>query len=309
MTNAINTTLKVLAALAGEDVDFDDGDDQANRGQDQQDDVYEQIGDALQIAGDGLEVTGIVVEEMEQSRGSDSERGRVVHTDAACDGCGDMQSIAGVRHKCLQCEGTRSEYDLCGRCVSTPAIRHTHPVAHTFFPIVRCGDLGEYAAARRGLDMSPAAQSATASPTSTAKGSPVQHNAYCDLCRQHPLVGTRHNEQDHELTWNDPDYDLCTACICSPSQRAQHDVTHAFFPISVPGDLAEYGKARARRPPRAVLSGSSKVMEQLTIPPLSKNAATAQYPQTRLYGFNRRKPAVRISPYSKVPLPVDGKWS
>ena len=106
MTNAINTTLKVLAALAGEDVDFDDGDDQADQGQDQQDDVYEQIGDALQIAGEGLEVTGIVVEEMEASRGSHSERGRVLHTDAACDGCGDMQSIAGVRHKCLQCEGT-----------------------------------------------------------------------------------------------------------------------------------------------------------------------------------------------------------
>ena len=85
----------------------------------------------------------------------------------------------------------------------------------------------------------------------------------CDM-RRFVVQYSLPNEQDRKLTWSDPDYDLCTACICSPSQRAQHDVTHAFFPISVPGDLAEYGKARARRPPRAVLSGSSKVMEQLS---------------------------------------------
>ena len=116
MTNATNITLKVLAALAGEDVEFDDGDDQTDQGQDQQDDVYEQIGDALQIAGDGLDVAGIAVEEMEASRGSHSERGRVLHTDAACDGCGNMQSIAGVRHKCLQCEGKSAPMFVSRRC-------------------------------------------------------------------------------------------------------------------------------------------------------------------------------------------------
>ncbi|KAH9858338.1 hypothetical protein C2E23DRAFT_803657 [Lenzites betulinus] len=153
------------------------------------------------------------------------QRSQVVHQGIHCDGC-DKKNITGVRHRCLQCE----DYDLCTACISDPQKRQAHNIGHTFFPIVSNGNLDAYNDARNCSQSAPAHLPA-----------PVVHvGVHCDECFQSPIVGVRHKCLDCM------DYDLCTSCISNPESRARHDCSHAFFPVTVPGELASYQTAHAR---------------------------------------------------------------
>ncbi|KAI8981131.1 hypothetical protein BD414DRAFT_464073 [Trametes punicea] len=190
------------------------------------------------------------------------QRSEVVHKGITCDGC-RSKNMVGVRHKCLQCD----DFDLCGACVSNPTVRQAHDVSHVFFPIVSPGEKGTYNEARsRSLRGNASVQ-----PHAL-----VQHaNIHCDECRQSPLVGVRHKCLDCD------DYDLCTSCISNPDRRSHHDGSHAFFPITVPGDLgafqaalAQHNRSFFRRGQRSPSQGGSTSNAQTALeiaPPVHKN--------------------------------------
>ncbi|OSD06218.1 hypothetical protein PYCCODRAFT_1475052 [Trametes coccinea BRFM310] len=162
------------------------------------------------------------------------QRTKLVHKGIHCDGC-EMKNITGVRYKCLQCD----DYDLCDVCISDPVKRQMHDVSHPFFPIVSPGQKEAYKQARsRVLPVQPPAPVIPPRPA-------VEHrNVHCDECRQSPIVGVRHKCLDCD------DYDLCTSCISDPIRRSRHDASHAFFPVSVPGefDALQMALARHNRP-------------------------------------------------------------
>ncbi|KAI0639950.1 hypothetical protein C8Q77DRAFT_1164747 [Trametes polyzona] len=152
---------------------------------------------------------------------------QVVHKGITCDGCG-KENITGVRHKCLGCD----DYDICETCVSDPRKRQEHNLAHSFFPIVVPGNKEAFyeALARLHLESTPSAAGAVA----------THHGIHCDGCGKRPIVGVRHKCLDC------PDYDLCTDCISNPGRRSKHNASHAFFPVTIPGELMGYQAALAR---------------------------------------------------------------
>ncbi|CDO73092.1 hypothetical protein BN946_scf185007.g146 [Trametes cinnabarina] len=155
------------------------------------------------------------------------QRSQLVHKGITCNAC-QTKNISGIRHKCLQCD----DYDLCDVCISDVSKREMHDVSHAFFPIQYSGQKDAYVRARSRVHM----------PTPVIPPRPVvQHNnVHCDECRQAPIIGVRHKCLDCD------DYDLCTSCISDPDRRSHHEVSHAFFPVTVPGQLAEYQAALAR---------------------------------------------------------------
>ncbi|KAI0361037.1 hypothetical protein OH77DRAFT_1417236 [Trametes cingulata] len=152
------------------------------------------------------------------------QRSQAVHKGISCDGC-NAKNISGVRHKCLQCE----DYDLCDSCVADPKKREAHNVAHSFFPIVSPGKKDAYNEAR-----------SRTRPASSTQPVILHPRVHCDECHQLPLVGVRHKCLDCD------DYDLCTSCMSNPDRRSGHNASHAFFPVTTPGDLGGYQMARAR---------------------------------------------------------------
>ncbi|OJT04449.1 Protein NBR1 -like protein [Trametes pubescens] len=151
---------------------------------------------------------------------------QVVHKGISCDGC-DKKNISGVRHKCLQCR----DYDLCDACVADPQKRQLHTADHVFFPIVSPGKKEAYDEARNQLQPGS---------TSSSQTTTRHFHVHCDECRQSPIVGVRHKCLDCA------DYDLCTSCISDPARRQKHDTSHAFFPVTTPGELFDYSMAAAR---------------------------------------------------------------
>ncbi|KAH8099823.1 hypothetical protein BXZ70DRAFT_894348 [Cristinia sonorae] len=140
-----------------------------------------------------------------------------VHTGITCDSC-SQKPIVGVRAKCLECD----DFDLCRSCLSNPSILKLHQPQHHFWPIDNPGDLTLYRQAQAKLETN------------------VHDFVRCDACNR-TIVGVRHKCLDC------PNYDLCTECISSPDHRQQHSLTHAFFPIDVPGDKSAYNRAVAER--------------------------------------------------------------
>ncbi|KAI9056980.1 hypothetical protein FKP32DRAFT_1661460 [Trametes sanguinea] len=194
------------------------------------------------------------------------QRTKLVHKGIHCDGC-ETKNITGIRHKCLQCD----DYDLCDVCISDPIKRQMHDVAHAFFPIVSPGQKDAYKQARSQVP--PVQPPAPVIPPRPV----VQHNnVHCDECRQSPIVGVRHKCLDCD------DYDLCTSCISDPERRSRHDASHAFFPVTVPGELADFQMALARHnrplfgrgaqqvPPQESNDDSSRIPREAA-PPVHKN--------------------------------------
>ncbi|KAI0652399.1 hypothetical protein C8Q79DRAFT_1081591 [Trametes meyenii] len=154
------------------------------------------------------------------------EESRPVHSGVTCDGCGN-RPFSGVRHKCLQCE----DFDFCDACICNSHVRQKHNASHCFFPIVTPGKKDAYDEVRSCLQ-----------PVSkTPPPGTIRHDSvYCDECHECPIVGVRHRCLDCS------DYDLCTSCISNPLRRAQHDASHAFFPVTVPSDFTGFHLALAR---------------------------------------------------------------
>ncbi|KAI0363146.1 hypothetical protein BV20DRAFT_975992 [Pilatotrama ljubarskyi] len=185
------------------------------------------------------------------------QRSQVVHKGISCDGC-NTKNILGVRHKCLHCE----DYDLCEKCVADPRKRQAHSVSHSFFPIV-------------SPDRKDAFNEARSRVRPVSSPPPVVHHpqVHCDGCYQSPIVGVRHKCLDCD------DYDLCTSCMSNPGRRSGHDASHAFFPITAPGELVEYQVAMARhhRPlfgrggQQSSTQGEAHGAELPQAPPVHKN--------------------------------------
>ncbi|KAL7285558.1 hypothetical protein ACG7TL_000662 [Trametes sanguinea] len=184
------------------------------------------------------------------------QRTKLVHKGIHCDGC-ETKNITGIRHKCLQCD----DYDLCDVCISDPIKRQMHDVSHPFFPIVSPGQKEAYKQARsRVLPVQPPAPVIPLRPA-------VQHNnVHCDECRESPIVGVRHKCLDCD------DYDLCTSCISDPVRRSRHDASHAFFPITVPGEFDDFQMASARHNRPLFGRGAQQV-------PQESNDDTARIPR------------------------------
>ncbi|RDX42748.1 hypothetical protein OH76DRAFT_1410824 [Lentinus brumalis] len=157
---------------------------------------------------------------------------RVVHHGVGCDGCG-TKDIQGTRHRCLACD----DFDFCERCIADYAKREAHHVAHPFFPIASMFGHGKY-------DIMRNAYRATVShPTTTLFGpfGPSHEGTRCDTCTQSPLVGVRYKCLDCA------DFDMCAKCFSKPTQRTAHNLKHAFFPITAPGDFSHFHHALASR--------------------------------------------------------------
>ncbi|EMD32629.1 hypothetical protein CERSUDRAFT_118662, partial [Gelatoporia subvermispora B] len=141
-----------------------------------------------------------------------------MHFGITCDAC-RKRGFTGVRFKCLDCQ----DFDLCGDCMSSPAMRGHHSFRHEFFPVDKPNDLTAYTRAR-----------STRLPFSA----PLHSSVTCDACGEYGIVGVRHKCLVCE------DFDLCTNCLSSSLARANHAASHPFFPVEHPGDLSSYVQAR-----------------------------------------------------------------
>lgn len=165
------------------------------------------------------------------------------------------------------------DYDLCDLCVANPQKRQTHPADHGFFPIASPGKKEAYDEARSRLQL----RSAPSSDTATR-----HFHVHCDECRQSPIVGVRHKCLDCagkcrlnslvSVLDDRVDYDLCTSCISDPDRRQKHDTSHAFFPVTTPGELFDYSIAAARhtRPPVSAQPQGNGARDA-SAPPVHKN--------------------------------------
>lgn len=129
------------------------------------------------------------------------------------------------------------DYDLCTSCISNPDRRQKHDTSHAFFPVTTPGELFDYsmAAARHtrplfGRSSPPASVQPQGNSVRDAAAPPVHKNIICDICNNE-IVGIRNKCLDC------PDYDLCQACLTTPSLRAQHHSAHQFFGIEKPGEI------------------------------------------------------------------------
>ncbi|GJE90607.1 ZZ-type zinc finger-containing protein [Phanerochaete sordida] len=134
-----------------------------------------------------------------------------------CDHCN--QSIKGLFYKCLDC----ADFDYCAACASHAGVRRAHNPQHAFFPIQSQADMITF------LEMRAARR-------------PVVHvGITCDGCRQR-ITGVRHKCLQCD------DFDFCGDCVAVPVLRTQHGVSHQFFPVDKPDDLAGWLRARAALP-------------------------------------------------------------
>ncbi|TBU46940.1 hypothetical protein BD309DRAFT_953003 [Dichomitus squalens] len=159
-----------------------------------------------------------------------------------------------TRHIGIKCDGCHKplegvrhkclvcdDYDFCDACISTPSQRPLYDAARL------------QARVPQG----------------------VCHNAVvCDMCGQSPLVGVRHRC----LYCND--FDLCGGCVSNPQLRLKHDLSHVFFPITVPGDWTLYARAVELRLGRSEPSGSQQAV------PLTANISELVSGRSDLGGGN-----------------------
>lgn len=122
-----------------------------------------------------------------------------------CCGC-KAWPIYGTRHKCVEC----LNYDLCETCLSSSTIRSQHDGTHHLFPIEYPWDHSVYRTI--SLRLAPPRHY-------------FEHWASCDGCGHEPIIGVRHKC----LVCND--FDFCASCFADAKKHANHDITHAFFPI------------------------------------------------------------------------------
>lgn len=135
-----------------------------------------------------------------------SEQALSVHRGVVCDSCN--QTVAGVRHKCLDCPGMSCDapgtllpnsvpdYDLCTPCVKSGATERHNPF-HEFFDIETPGRvyvhtvLGDNTGNRRQLSGSDHAPVTRQGPVGTPADLPVRHSATCNLCDS-AIIGERY---------------------------------------------------------------------------------------------------------------------
>ncbi|KAH9837268.1 uncharacterized protein C8Q71DRAFT_757514 [Rhodofomes roseus] len=143
------------------------------------------------------------------------------HPGVTCDGCRG-RNFYGVRYKCMDCQ----DFDLCSACICTRDIVKDH-AQHAFRPVI---------------------ESRTAQQQS-------HMGITCDGCGKRNIYGVRHKCMEC------PDYDLCTACICSGVHWDRHDSSHHFVPIATPGDMGRYHAAHQTQSRARMLTGGAQPAE------------------------------------------------
>ena len=115
-----------------------------------------------------------------------------VHTGVVCDVC--ESTIRGIRHKCLDCPGTRhfdtpsfpnayisADYDMCTPCIKNRRVRHA--TSHEFFEIEEPGRVIVHTVFTGEGERETSQPSAPSRPpVPEPEPQPVLHNAICDMC-------------------------------------------------------------------------------------------------------------------------------
>jgi hypothetical protein len=117
-----------------------------------------------------------------------------VHTGVICDVC--ESTVRGVRHKCLDCPGTRHlglfffpgvhallfpDYDMCTSCITNRRTRHA--LTHEFFEIEEPGRVIVHTVFSGEGERETSQPSTPSRPSVTeSESQPVLHNAVCDMC-------------------------------------------------------------------------------------------------------------------------------
>lgn len=131
----------------------------------------------------------------------------IIHRGITCDGC-EKLDLTGVRFKCLDC----CDFDLCSACIARPGVLEQHSTNHSFLPILSGNDYKQ--TSHMGIT--------------------------CDGCNKRRFPGVRFKCLECD------DFDYCSSCICKSRAYEVHDPTHHFFPISRPGSIDAYYRARQR---------------------------------------------------------------
>lgn len=131
----------------------------------------------------------------------------IIHRGITCDGC-EKLDLTGVRFKCLDCR----DFDLCSACIARPGVLEQHSTNHSFLPILSGNDYKQM----------------------------THMGITCDGCNKRRFPGVRFKCLECD------DFDYCSSCICKSRAYEVHDPTHHFFPISRPGSIDAYYRARQR---------------------------------------------------------------